>query len=113
MHLVSCRHTISGCRSDNHFTILSIRCLMELTFQLAMRMGRRSPVFKDRGRMAPFEPIRKLGFTPFAAGGGGCRRRKPCARNNSRCDGAAFRGALGGQASVIGKGARGRDVALA
>src|ERR1700687_1668980 len=61
MHLVSCRHTISGCRSDNHFTILSIRCLMELTFQLAMRMGRRSPVFKGRGRMAPFEPIRKLG----------------------------------------------------
>src|SRR5262249_24460684 len=39
-HLVSCRHTMSGARSLSHATTESVRCLTELTFQVAMRMGR-------------------------------------------------------------------------
>ena len=37
-HLVSCRQTMSGCRSLSQATALSTRCLMELTFQVAIRM---------------------------------------------------------------------------
>src|SRR5215831_13570902 len=37
-HLVSCRQTMSGRRSESHAVKLSILCLMELMFQVAMRM---------------------------------------------------------------------------
>ncbi len=38
-HLVSCRQTMSGSRSLSQATALSTRCLIELTFQVAIRMG--------------------------------------------------------------------------
>src|SRR6266852_6099879 len=97
MHLVSCRQTMSGRRSDSQFTMLSMRCLIELTFQLAMRMGRRFPVFKLR---VPAEwrisTPSESSVHAFVAAleyprGGGCRRTKPCAKNKPRCDGVAFR----------------------
>src|SRR5262245_52896313 len=49
MHFVSCRQTMSGCRADNHAAMLSNLCLMELTFQVAMRMETRADSEAVRG----------------------------------------------------------------
>src|SRR6185369_8783917 len=54
-HLVSCMQTISGWRSASQPTAASRRCLIELTFQVAMRT-----VLEGEARAA-------------AAGGGGLR----------------------------------------
>src|SRR5436309_10436701 len=68
MHLVSCRHTMSGRRSDSHFTMLSTRCLIELTFQLAMRMAGGFPVFKARSREnGRFSSASESSFHAFSA----------------------------------------------
>src|ERR1700733_480779 len=39
-HFVSCRQTMSGLRSASHVRAESMRCLIELTFQVAMRTSR-------------------------------------------------------------------------
>src|SRR6266542_5450393 len=38
-HLVSCRQTMSGCRSPSQAVKLSTLCLIELMFQVATRMA--------------------------------------------------------------------------
>src|SRR5215831_4287772 len=46
-HLVSCKQTMSGCRSASQAVRLSIRCLIELTFHVAICMGVASDVSEE------------------------------------------------------------------
>src|ERR1700722_11480495 len=52
MHLVSCRQTMSGLRSASQVRAESVRCLMELTFQVAMRTAAACLVLKGEARTA-------------------------------------------------------------
>src|ERR1700684_362728 len=51
-HLVSCRQTMSGLRSASQVRAESVRCLMELTFQVAIRTGATCLVLKGEARAA-------------------------------------------------------------
>src|SRR5581483_1759382 len=44
VHLISCRQTMSGSHSFSQARRCSIRCLIELTFQVAMRMRKIRPL---------------------------------------------------------------------
>src|SRR5215470_15012194 len=68
-HLVSCRTTMSGRRSASQAVRLSILCLMELTFQVAMRIcGEiwcKIVRCKPAGTPAPDDRVLTRGYTVF------------------------------------------------
>src|SRR6476646_9746829 len=49
--LVSCKQTMSGARSLSQAVRFSIRCLIELTFQVAMRIGGLRPAWDGAGTL--------------------------------------------------------------
>src|ERR1700743_3343415 len=65
MHLSSCRHAASGCASRNQSSTVSSRALIELTFQVAMRM--RVPSLRGGGYIE-IPPGEGEGWPPVAEG---------------------------------------------